>query len=278
MKEEGQKKTDFWSRLGLFKGDTKRQALIRDKFYKKREKLRKSGISYFEGPDVATIYLEKILKRIKLETKLLDIGCGTGHILQKIAETVKRRALKNAILVGLDLSLDMVDIASKNTNYILGVFTLQGNAYCLPFPNSSFDIAINRTSPYSLEEVLRILKKDGCFVRYEQGLSDYPEIAQAFGERYTIELPSWNVNPERWKEEDVERHREVRFREVLLREYGVTQYYSREDLTDLIEFVPLAKSFDRMKDKVVIDSIEKKYRTTRGIAISRQYSIMTAKK
>jgi len=98
------KEDDFWHRLGLVEGDSEKQAILRDGFYKRREALRKKGILDFEGPDVSAIFLEEILKRMKLGTKLLDVGCGSGHILKNIAEKLAG-SISDIILIGLDLPI-----------------------------------------------------------------------------------------------------------------------------------------------------------------------------
>lgn len=269
---------DFWRRLGLPRGDTKRQASLRDKFYKKREELSKNGISYFEGPDMQAIYLEKILERMKARTKVLDVGCGTGHIIGRLAQIMRSKKLEEHSLIGLDLSEPTVQMALKNICSWHECSIIRGDAYNLPFASSSLDIVISRTAPYAPSEVWRVLRVGGGFVRYDQAPNDYPEIAQAFGDRYTIETPTWNVNPDNWKEEDVGRHEDVGFKKVCLTEYSVTQFYSTEDLMDLIEFVPLVKDFDREKDKEKITKIESKHNTTRGIAITRYYSLLDSEK
>ncbi len=267
MKEE-----DFWHRLGLVKGDLERQAILRDRFYKRREELLKKGIKDFEGPDVSAIYLEDILKQIGLGTKLLDVGCGSGHVLKNVAEN-SVGYIPAIRLVGLDLSKAMIRIAAHNTGHLSNVFFVLGDAYNLPFADSTFDVVLCRTSPYLPEEIYRILASRSHFVRYEQGPLDFQEIVEVFKERYTIRMPSW-MHIETWKDDEIKRHLDVGFESVDLREFIVTQYYTKETLSEMIEMTPLVMDFSHEKDRDRLDEIAKNHLTPHGIAITRQYTIL----
>jgi len=67
-----------------FRGDSEKQAFLRDQEIKKRKKTSRSR------------YVSKILSILKPQMKLLDIGCGTAHIIQELATSSRR-----ALLLGL---------------------------------------------------------------------------------------------------------------------------------------------------------------------------------
>lgn len=96
--------------------------------------------------------------------KLLDVGCGTGEILNRIANN------KNQKYYGLDLSDKMLEIAkakknSKNITYV------NGDSEKMPFKDNFFDIVIcvesfhHYPNPNNVaKEFKRILKKGGVLI------------------------------------------------------------------------------------------------------------------
>jgi len=107
--------------------------------------------------------VKNILKDLQIKTnskKLLDIGCGTGFILNLAKDLFEE-------LHGLDVTqamLDKVDISSGN------IFLHNGIAEKLPFEDESFDIATSYAFLHHLEdyrcvlkEALRVLKKDSLY-------------------------------------------------------------------------------------------------------------------
>jgi SAM-dependent methyltransferase len=208
---------------------------------------------------------------IKSRTKLLDVGCGTGHILQKISE---KMSFEDVSLVGLDLSEAMVTIAKKNTSNSSNIVIVRGDGFAIPFPDLTFDVVINRLADCSLEEVHRVLKVDGYFIKFGTGPKDCLEIADFFGDRYAEKKGPLTG----WKEKEIKKHEKVGFIGLELNDFDMIDYYPKEDLIDVIEFVPLVKDFDRKKDGKTIDEIEKRYDTKRGIAITRQFFILKGRK
>ncbi len=106
--------------------------------------------------------VEDYLKDKKYKS-LLDIGCGTGHLIQSLSNN------KKAIYVGLDLSNKMVDEANKkkikNTKFVVG------SSDNLPFDKKSFDIVTCSESFHhypdpnkAMREAYRVLKKGGYYI------------------------------------------------------------------------------------------------------------------
>lgn len=91
---------------------------------------------------------------------LLDVGCGTGILLEQLVE----RDLK---LFGLDISEDMLT-AAKNKFSGKNVQLTEGSALKMPFKNNSFDYVTcvhsfhhHPDSLQSLKEMKRVIKKGG---------------------------------------------------------------------------------------------------------------------
>ena len=97
------------------------------------------------------------------EARLLDLGCGAGHVSFHVAPLVKE-------VVAYDLSQQMLDVvAAAAVDRGLGnIGTVQGAAERLPFADGEFDFVFSRYSAHhwsdlglALREVRRVLKPGG---------------------------------------------------------------------------------------------------------------------
>jgi ubiquinone/menaquinone biosynthesis C-methylase UbiE len=121
--------------------------------------LREIGYSKVQRPkDLQTKkYLEKL--NVTNQTKVLDLGCASGILLQRISKTF------GAAGTGIDVSSVLLEIAKQkdSTNtYLLA------DAASLPFPDNSFDLVtsfdnLEHIQEYDkvLQEIIRVLKPDG---------------------------------------------------------------------------------------------------------------------
>jgi len=91
---------------------------------------------------------------IKPGMKLLDVGCGTAHIIENLAVHHK-----NVIFVGLDVSPAMLKIAKLNTMKLPNIILVEGDGLKL-FLDSSFDVVITKLAEYSPQEAYRVLKRE----------------------------------------------------------------------------------------------------------------------
>jgi ubiquinone/menaquinone biosynthesis C-methylase UbiE len=224
------------------KGDTEKQAFLRDKLIK-------------QGDDEANIYISKILSMLKPKSNLVDIGCGTAHIIEKLA-----RRYGNALFIGLDISEAMINLARNNTQGLINIELVQGDGLELPFQSSKFDIAINRLADYSLADAHRILKKGGYFIEYGLGPDSDREIVEFFPDRCEEESFFFPADPNNWKKEVTEKINELAFCNIKIEDYKSKDYYkNKKEIMDLIEMVPLLKDFDREKDSEKINELVEKY-------------------
>jgi len=140
-------------------------------------KSEKSGYVLQEYAQLATqydkrwaFYIEatarETIKRLNLNPaeKLLDVGCGTGALLEAI-----HLKFPEVEVAGVDPSAEMLDVARRK---LAGNITLeQGWAEALPFPDESFDVIVScsafhfcREPARALEEFRRVLKPGGRIV------------------------------------------------------------------------------------------------------------------
>lgn len=92
---------------------------------------------------------------------VLDIGAGSGELLREIAKFAREKK-RPAHLVGLELNARSARaILEESKDFITEVFSLRGDAFSLPFENSSFDYAICSlfTHHFTDENVVKILRE-----------------------------------------------------------------------------------------------------------------------
>lgn len=103
----------------------------------------------------------------------LDLGCGSCRKIIPILELVKH-------YYAVDIDRDRVKSAKelcKNKNITIGV----ANNFYLPFKDAAFDLVSCFMTKYSIEEVSRVLKKDGLLIVETQGADDKRELKKIFG-------------------------------------------------------------------------------------------------
>lgn len=98
-------------------------------------------------------------------SSILDVGCGTGILLQQLLQLDKGLRLH-----GIDIAPEMVKTAQAKFDEG-AVIIKQGTAHSLPYKNDSFDFVACATSfhhyPHpenSLREIFRVLKTGGKLV------------------------------------------------------------------------------------------------------------------
>lgn len=111
------------------------------------------------------------------KANILDVGCGTGALLEKI-----RQKFSDAALSGVDIAPNMLDKA--NCRCIPNAFFTEGDAENLPFKDSTFDAVICCSSFHhypnpqtAVSEFRRVTKLGGKLILCDM---DLPDIARVF--------------------------------------------------------------------------------------------------
>lgn len=144
------------------------------------------------------------LIKIKEGMKILDVGCGTGNFSVKLAKM-------GCKVTGIDISNEMLNIARKKSKeQNLDIEFLNMDLNNLKFDDNSFDAVLSMTAfefiqdaPKALEELFRIVKKDGqILIGVIAGNSSWSELYQSepfqdtvfkFAKFRTLEeIKSWN--------------------------------------------------------------------------------------
>lgn len=119
--------------------------------------LRDEVIDWVEKARAANLCVEEI--------KLLDLGCGTGGMLQRL-----QQRFANLKAVGMDFYALALDFAKKKTRYPL----VRGDVKQIPFCNNTFDIILCLDVLYTkeaypgfqsaLDAVYKLLTENGAFI------------------------------------------------------------------------------------------------------------------
>ena len=98
--------------------------------------------------------------------RILDVGCGTGYLLGRLAA----RAPRAGVLAGIDAAPAMIEVATGVAADDRLRFAV-GTAEQLPWPAASFDLVVSTTSfdhwadqGAGLAECARVLAPGGCLV------------------------------------------------------------------------------------------------------------------
>ncbi|MGC9778896.1 MAG: class I SAM-dependent methyltransferase [Candidatus Heimdallarchaeota archaeon] len=104
-----------------------------------------------------------VLEQIKPSDKVLELGCGYGRVLKRIAE-------KAAKVIGIDTSSESIQLAEKYLQDYTNIELFQMNAKSMDFKEQSFDVVIgiqNSISAFKVKpeeltkESLRVTKQNG---------------------------------------------------------------------------------------------------------------------
>ena len=110
---------------------------------------------------------QRLITEIELlpHANVLDLGCGTGRLLDRLANQ-----FPEITATGLDLSPQMLRVARQNNRHRPRLIYLEGNAEHLPFAEGQFDAVFNTISflhypqpEQVLNEVARVLSPGGKF-------------------------------------------------------------------------------------------------------------------
>ncbi|OKH24512.1 SAM-dependent methyltransferase [Hydrococcus rivularis NIES-593] len=120
---------------------------------------------------LTTVFYQAVHKRLLEYVKLperpnvLDLGCGTGRLLNRLADRFPE--LQGT---GLDLSTQMLRQARQRNQHRPRLIFVRGNAESLPFVNNQFDAVFNTISflhypnpERVFAQVSRVLRPQGHF-------------------------------------------------------------------------------------------------------------------
>ncbi|NJR80278.1 class I SAM-dependent methyltransferase [Sphingomonas corticis] len=136
--------------------------LVDAQFGKQAERYVESSV-HATGVDLRRI---GDIARIGVYDRVLDLGCGGGHVTYAVAPHVSD-------VVACDLSQGMLDAVATEAagRHLSNVRTALASSERLPFADASFDLVVSRYSVHhwrdweaGLREARRVVRPDGCLV------------------------------------------------------------------------------------------------------------------
>jgi len=238
------------------------------KKFKKYEFHGKNKLIAGEKPDFF-----KYLKGFKNKNfKVLDLGCGSGELTIKLSPFFKK-------IIGIDPFVDYIKTArelKKVTGNKRVVFKI-ADGKNLPFKGECFDIVISSRGPLSanidiLKEGKRVLKEGGLMIEETIGEEDKIELKRIFGRGQNY--PVQGIKIESVKK--LLRQSGIKF--INAEYFKFYQIYSSiNDVIEILERAPIIPDFDKTKDKVHIEEVDKKLNNG-GIKLSAHRLFWVAKK
>ena len=117
------------------------------------------------------------IKNQKDELFILDAGCGEGSHLSRLWEKLNRESEIKITGAGIDISKEVIKIASRYQKDIIWVVADLANT---PFLDKKFDIILNILSPSNYAEFNRLLKDDGILIKVVPGSNYLAELRRTF--------------------------------------------------------------------------------------------------
>ncbi len=123
--------------------------------------------------------------------KVLDVCCGTGDITQRIAA-----ADPSVMVVGIDFSAQMLEVARERTQGMDNVMLVEGNAMELPFDDDTFDACVvsfglRNTPDYEqvVREMARVTRPGGLVACLDASVPDNSYIEPFYQAYYKGVMP-----------------------------------------------------------------------------------------
>jgi SAM-dependent methyltransferase len=118
--------------------------------------------------------------------RALDLGCGVGHTLRRIAPMV-------AFAVGADATMEMMQAGRTTVVSASNAAFVQSDATALPFADATFDLATCRLAAHhfvdvqsAFREVARVLRRGGRFVLVDNYAPEAPALDRFINELETL--------------------------------------------------------------------------------------------
>lgn len=105
--------------------------------------------------DFLVTELENLFAKLNTNSQLLDPGCGEGFYSHQLSKRLSHN------WAAIDIAKPALQLVGKRQ---YSTSCAVASAYQLPFADHVFDAALSVFSPYSVEELRRVLKPKGYFV------------------------------------------------------------------------------------------------------------------
>ena len=133
-------------------------------------------------------YKELVIKYLKKEDNLLDMGTGDGVKLLELNHPYCNTSVTEGYKPNYDICL------SKLSPLGIKVYNYVGNEKLSLIDDNSFDIVINRHESYNEEELYRILKPNGIFITQQVGAYNNKNLSSFFDSSHVELFPDLTLD------------------------------------------------------------------------------------
>lgn len=142
----------------------------------------------WENEELPWNYRNIVLKYLKPEYKLLDMGTGGGEFLLTLNHPYNNISVTEGYAPNYELCVNKLSPLGIKVYYYNGEDILNDIA------DNEFDIIINRHESYNEKELYRILKPNGLFITQQVGAYNNKELATFFDENHTDQFPQMTLS------------------------------------------------------------------------------------
>ncbi len=142
---------------------------------------------YEEETDLSWNYKEIIEQHLKPTHKILDIDTGGGEFLLTLNHPYSQISATEGYAPNIKFCEDK--LLSLGIN-----FKAADGLEKLPFENESFDLIINRHGDFNIQEITRLLKKDGLFITQQVGAENDRELVELLLGNVDLPFPEQYLN------------------------------------------------------------------------------------
>ncbi len=237
---------------------------------------------YGENPSVE---VDRLLDHYTTpESCALDIGCGAGQTLCRLAPQVKQ-------IWGVDSNEELLNAARLRIERlgIKNATILPGNSYdaeaMKSLPDATFDLVYSRRGPRFTQNLLHTLKEETIFIQEVVSNFDGYPLGEIFGRRDYV--------PSSYTDQEVllNGYKKIGLLPVSSKEYFYEEFF--RDSEHLAAFLTQVKpmlspwllpqlqfqaAFDPLRDQAALDLYVHYNTTSRGIRVLRQRKIFVLRK
>lgn len=218
-------------------------------------------------------YYTEVIKEINNQTKMLDIGCGSGE------KSIRYFSLAKEVVMQ-DNEKEMLKKARENAKKYYGdtrkfTFVLCDKNEKLDYPDEYFDLIVSRHCGANMGEVLRLLKKGGVFISEDIDEDDCLSLKELFNRGQGLENLRNNI---REKDKVINECLSLGFSKCELFNFEEIEFYKTEDdLKYLLYRTPILDKFQK-EDEEKLSTYIKQNVEEKGIKLTRKlYSIRLEK-
>jgi len=137
-------------------------------------------------------YKEWIIKYLKSEYQLLDMGTGGGEFLLTLGHPYANTSVTEGWEPNVVLCKERLEPLGINVKQ-----TYEDSS--LPHANNTFDIVINRHESYDVEEINRVLKPNGLFITQQVGGKNNELLSNCLIPYFKPQFPDLSLQNEKEK-------------------------------------------------------------------------------